>query len=94
MNDVVLLVLLSNDLQLTLGGFLAKCEAAGMRISTSMTEAMFLSWKRWSAHCGASSDLDTVLLCCDKGESSKNRWSCELTGQFALLSPRRATSYG
>lgn len=33
-------------LQLVLGRFAAECEAAGMRISTSKSVAMVLSWKR------------------------------------------------
>ncbi|KAI3353859.1 hypothetical protein L3Q82_004862 [Scortum barcoo] len=48
-DDVVLLASSSSDLQLSLGRtirFAAECEAAGMRISTSKSEAMVLSWKR------------------------------------------------
>ncbi|MDF4304923.1 reverse transcriptase domain-containing protein, partial [Vibrio parahaemolyticus] len=36
----------SSDLQLSLRRFIAECEAAGMRISTSKSEAMVLSRKR------------------------------------------------
>lgn len=42
---MVLLASSSHDLQLVLGLFAAKCEEAGMRISTSKFEAMALSWK-------------------------------------------------
>uniref|UniRef100_A0A8C6S4J5 Reverse transcriptase domain-containing protein n=1 Tax=Neogobius melanostomus TaxID=47308 RepID=A0A8C6S4J5_9GOBI len=39
-NDVVLLASSNQDLQCALGRFAAECEAAGMRISTSKSEAM------------------------------------------------------
>lgn len=45
------LALLSSKLQLTLGCFEAKCEAAGMKISTSKSEAMVFSWKRFREEC-------------------------------------------
>ncbi|XP_023284603.1 receptor-type tyrosine-protein phosphatase F-like [Seriola lalandi dorsalis] len=45
-DDVVLLASSSADLQLSLGRFAAKCETAGMKISTSKSEAMVLSRKR------------------------------------------------
>ncbi|KAL3970507.1 aldehyde oxidase [Sarotherodon galilaeus] len=45
-DDVVLLVSSNDGLQLALEQFAAKCEAAGMRISTSKSEAMVLSRKR------------------------------------------------
>ncbi|KAI3375956.1 hypothetical protein L3Q82_016374 [Scortum barcoo] len=45
-NDVVLLASSSQDLQHVLERFAAECEAAGMRISTSKSEAMVLDWKR------------------------------------------------
>ncbi|MDG2595023.1 reverse transcriptase domain-containing protein, partial [Vibrio parahaemolyticus] len=45
-DDVVLLAPSNSDLQLSLGRFAAECEAAGMRISTSKSEAMVLSRKR------------------------------------------------
>ncbi|MDF4285589.1 reverse transcriptase domain-containing protein, partial [Vibrio parahaemolyticus] len=45
-DDVVLLAQSNSDLQLSLGRFAAECEAAGMRISTSKSEAMVLSRKR------------------------------------------------
>ena len=45
-DDVVLLASSNSDLQLLLGQFAAECEAAGMRISTSKSEAMVLSRKR------------------------------------------------
>ncbi|KAI3356686.1 hypothetical protein L3Q82_003368 [Scortum barcoo] len=46
MNDVVLLASSSQDLQHVLERFAAECEAAGMRISTSKSEAMVLDRKR------------------------------------------------
>ena len=45
-DDVVLLASWNSDLQLSFGRFAAECEAAGMRISTSESEVMVLSWKR------------------------------------------------
>ena len=42
-NDVVFLTASNSDLQLSLGRFAAECEAAGMKISTSISEAMVLS---------------------------------------------------
>ncbi|KAK3535803.1 hypothetical protein QTP70_021119 [Hemibagrus guttatus] len=44
--DVVLLAPSSQDLQHTLGRFAAECEVAGMRVSTSKSEAMVLNWKK------------------------------------------------
>ncbi|TWW74351.1 hypothetical protein D4764_14G0003520 [Takifugu flavidus] len=45
-NDVVLLASSARDLQLSLDRFAAACEAAGMRISTSKSEAMVLNRKK------------------------------------------------
>ncbi|KAK3540202.1 hypothetical protein QTP70_028393 [Hemibagrus guttatus] len=45
-DDVVLLASSSLDLQHALGRFAAECEAAGMRISTSKSEAMVLDRKK------------------------------------------------
>ena len=45
-DDVVLLASSGRDLRPSLERFAAKCEAAGMRISTSKSETMVLSWKR------------------------------------------------
>ncbi|KAK3568242.1 hypothetical protein QTP86_002009 [Hemibagrus guttatus] len=44
--DVVLLAPSSLDLQHALGRFAAECEAAGMRVITSKSEAMVLDWKK------------------------------------------------
>ncbi|KAK3509001.1 hypothetical protein QTP70_015948 [Hemibagrus guttatus] len=44
--DVVLLASSSLDLQHALGRFAAECEAAGMMVSTSKSEAMVLDWKK------------------------------------------------
>ncbi len=44
-DDVVLLAPSDQDLRNALGRFAAECEAAGMRISTSKSEAMVISWK-------------------------------------------------
>ncbi|KAI3351316.1 hypothetical protein L3Q82_005859 [Scortum barcoo] len=52
-DDVVLLASSSQDLQHVLERFAAECEAAGMRISTSKSEAMVLfDRKRWCALSG------------------------------------------
>ncbi|KAK3572192.1 hypothetical protein QTP86_025596, partial [Hemibagrus guttatus] len=45
-DDVVLLASSGLDLQHALGRFAAECEAAGMRVSTSKSEAMVLDWKK------------------------------------------------
>ncbi|KAK3548162.1 hypothetical protein QTP70_004839 [Hemibagrus guttatus] len=45
-DDVVLLAPSSLDLQHALGRFAAECEAAGMRVSTSKSEAMVLNRKK------------------------------------------------
>ncbi|KAK3526236.1 hypothetical protein QTP70_018714 [Hemibagrus guttatus] len=45
-DDVVLLASSGLDLQHALGHFAAECEAAGMRVSTSKSEAMVLDWKK------------------------------------------------
>ncbi|TWW81706.1 hypothetical protein D4764_01G0015210 [Takifugu flavidus] len=45
-DDVVLFVSSARDLQLSLDRFAAACEAAGVRISTSKSEAMVLSQKK------------------------------------------------
>ncbi|TWW80944.1 hypothetical protein D4764_01G0007590 [Takifugu flavidus] len=45
-NDVVLLASSARDLQLSLDRFAAACEAAGMKISTSKSEAMVLDRKK------------------------------------------------
>ena len=47
---VVLLASTNSDLQLTLGGFAAKCDVVGMRISTSKSELMVLSGNGWIDH--------------------------------------------
>ena len=53
-NEVVLLASSTCDLQLLLEQFTAKFKAAGMRISTSRSETMVLSWKwvKCSLHVG------------------------------------------
>ncbi|KAI3373048.1 hypothetical protein L3Q82_006401 [Scortum barcoo] len=56
-DDVVLLASSSQDLQHVLERFAAECEAAGMRISTSKSEAMVLDWKertRWRDYVSLS----------------------------------------
>ncbi|KAK3534009.1 hypothetical protein QTP86_000516 [Hemibagrus guttatus] len=45
-DDIVLLAPSSLDLQHALGHFAAECEAAGMRVSTSKSEAMVLDRKK------------------------------------------------
>lgn len=54
---LVLLVSLNTDLQLTLESFVAKCEAAGMRISTSEFEGRVLCWKRMNYSLHGREDL-------------------------------------
>jgi len=44
-DDVVLLASSDHDLQHSLGCFAAECEATGMRVSTSKSEAMMLCRK-------------------------------------------------
>ena len=44
-DDMVPLASSNSDLQLSLGQVVAKCEAAGMRISISKSEAVVLSWE-------------------------------------------------
>ncbi|KAK3506577.1 hypothetical protein QTP70_009899 [Hemibagrus guttatus] len=48
-DDVILLAPSSLDLQHALERFAAECETAGMRVSTSKSEAIFLDRKRWLA---------------------------------------------
>ncbi|TWW71606.1 hypothetical protein D4764_16G0001030 [Takifugu flavidus] len=45
-DDVVLLASSARDLQRSLDRFAAACKAAGMKISTSKSEAMVLNWKK------------------------------------------------
>lgn len=45
-DNVVLLSSSCMDLQLSLEQLATECEAAGIRISSSKSEAMVLSWKR------------------------------------------------
>ncbi|TWW63115.1 hypothetical protein D4764_03G0001230 [Takifugu flavidus] len=45
-DDVVLLASSARDLQRSLDRFATACEVAGMRISTSKSEAMVLNWKK------------------------------------------------
>ena len=54
-DDVALLAPSSQDLQLSLERFAAKCKAAGMRISTSKSETTVLSRKRvgWLLRVGS-----------------------------------------
>ncbi|KAI3351580.1 hypothetical protein L3Q82_020418 [Scortum barcoo] len=60
-DDVVLLASSSQDLQHVLERFAAECEAAGMRISTSKSEAMVLSTgKGWCALSGVRSYARSV----------------------------------
>ena len=48
-DDVVLLASSEHDLQRALEWFAAKCEAVGMRVSTSKSEAIVLCRNRWIA---------------------------------------------
>ncbi|KAI3351406.1 hypothetical protein L3Q82_020217 [Scortum barcoo] len=56
-DDVVLLASSSQDLQHVLERFAAECEAAGMRISTSKSEAMVLDRKRVVCPLGVSGEV-------------------------------------
>jgi len=44
-DDVVLLASSDRDLRHSRGVFAAECDAVGMRVSTSQSEAMVLCWK-------------------------------------------------
>ncbi|KAK3559963.1 hypothetical protein QTP86_033662 [Hemibagrus guttatus] len=64
------------DLQHALGRFAAECEAAGMRVSTSKSEAMVLDRKKVACtlqtdQCSGSSNAVYVLVCCVKKELSQ-----------------------
>ena len=69
-DDVVLLASSNSDLLLSLGRFAAKCKAARMRISTSNSEAMVLSWKRLDCHSRQGK------ICCSKWRSLSFSGSC------------------
>lgn len=54
---MVLLASVSHDLQAAVGQFIAKCETAGMRMSTSQSEAAVLSQKRVKCPLQVGNDL-------------------------------------
>lgn len=56
-DKLVLLVSLNTDLQLTLESFVAECEAARMRISTSEFEGRVRCWKRMNYSLRGREDL-------------------------------------
>ena len=56
-DDVVLLATSDRDLQHALGRFAAECEAVGMRVSTSKSEAMVLCWKMVECSLQVGSEL-------------------------------------
>ena len=56
-DDVELLASLSGALQLLLEWFAAKCEAIGMRISTSKSETMVHSQKRVDCPLGVQREV-------------------------------------
>ncbi|XP_042604086.1 uncharacterized protein LOC122141275 [Cyprinus carpio] len=56
-DDVVMLASSGQDIQHALGRFVTECEAAGMRISTSKSEAMVLSRKRVACPLQVGGDL-------------------------------------
>ena len=56
-DDVVLLTALDRDLQHALGRFAAECEAVGMRVSTSKSEAMVLCRKTMECSLRVGSEL-------------------------------------
>ncbi|KAI3358712.1 hypothetical protein L3Q82_015123 [Scortum barcoo] len=83
-DDVVLLASSSQDLQHVLERFAAECEAAGMRISTSKSEAMVLDRKRVACPLrvrwrGPASSGGVQV---SRGSCSRvrERWSVRLTG--------------
>ena len=56
-DNVVLFATSDRDLQHALGGFAAKFEVVGMRVSTSKSEAMVLCWKTVECSLQGGSDL-------------------------------------
>ena len=86
MDDVVLLAPSSQDLQHVLGWFAAECEAAGMKISTSKSEAMVLDRKKvaYSLRVGGEflpqvSNLGVLF-------TSEGRMECEIDEQISAAS--------
>lgn len=76
-DDVVMLASSNLDLQHALGRLPAECEAGGMTISISKSEAIVLSWKkvacslhfgREAYRCGFCSNADNVPVCHGKEE--------------------------
>ena len=57
MDVVVLLALLDGHLQLSLERFAVECEAAGMRISTSKSEALVVSQKKLECPLQVKSEM-------------------------------------
>ncbi|KAI3366340.1 hypothetical protein L3Q82_000504 [Scortum barcoo] len=89
-DDVVLLASSSQDLQHVLERFAAECEAAGMRISTSKSEAMVLDRKRVACPLRVK-----VERSCLKWRSSsisgscsrvRERWSVEIDRRIGAAS--------
>ncbi|XP_061827614.2 DDB1- and CUL4-associated factor 17 isoform X1 [Nerophis lumbriciformis] len=56
-DDVVLLASSDQDIQLSLDRFAAECEATGMKISTSESESMVLTWKRGERHLWVAEEI-------------------------------------
>ncbi|KAI3355523.1 hypothetical protein L3Q82_017908 [Scortum barcoo] len=86
-DDVVLMASSGQDLQHVLGQFAAECEAAGMRISTSKSEAMVLDRKRVACplqggverSCPSSGGVQVSRGPCSR---VRERWNVRLTGRL------------
>lgn len=72
-DDVVLLTSSSHDLQVAPAWFEAEYEVAGMRFSTSKSEAVALSWTKVVCSLQVSDEL-LLLEFCSKVKGKCNRW--------------------
>ena len=82
--DVALSASSRRDFQLSLGWLAAQCEAAGMRISTSNSETMVLSWKRVEFSLCVGSEVlpqveEFMYLGVFPGSQVREEWSRKLT---------------
>ncbi|KAI3374597.1 hypothetical protein L3Q82_021177 [Scortum barcoo] len=89
-DDVVLMASSGQDLQHVLGWFAAKCEVAGMRISTSKSEAMVIDRKRvacplrrWVERSCLKWRSSSISGSCSR---VRERWSVRLTGRIGAAS--------
>ncbi|GAA6103504.1 uncharacterized protein LOC122141275, partial [Tachysurus ichikawai] len=85
-DDDVLLASSNQDLQRALGRFAAECEVAGMRISTSKSEAMVLSRKKVACPLQVGRSLKwrslSILGSCSR---VREGWSGRSTGGSVYL---------